>query len=55
MNETTKKQLAQVHSEAKQHYNVIHKFGRFPHRNQLLNRKSKLEETAFLLQRKSFT
>ncbi|WP_363269439.1 DUF924 family protein [Okeania sp. SIO2B3] len=55
LNETTKKQLAQVHSEAKQHYNVIQKFGRFPHRNQVLNLKSKLEKKQFILQRKSFT
>ncbi|NES05564.1 MAG: DUF924 domain-containing protein [Okeania sp. SIO2F4] len=50
MSETTKKQLTQIHSEAKQHYDVIQKFGRFPHRNQVLNRKSTVEEKQFLQQ-----
>ncbi len=30
------------------HFNIIRKFGRFPHRNKILNRKSTEEELAFL-------
>lgn len=35
---------------AKQHAEVIQKFGRFPHRNHILNRKNTSEETEFLKQ-----
>ena len=35
------------HSALK-HFNIIRKFGRFPHRNKILNRKSTDEELAFL-------
>lgn len=33
---------------AKQHRELIERFGRFPHRNKILGRKSTAEETAFL-------
>jgi uncharacterized protein (DUF924 family) len=33
---------------AQRHYDVIKRFGRFPHRNQILGRASSLEETLFL-------
>ena len=33
---------------ALKHFNTIRKFGRFPHRNKILNRKSTEEELAFL-------
>ena len=33
---------------ALKHFNIIRKFGRFPHRNKILNRKSTDEELAFL-------
>ncbi len=33
---------------AKEHYQVIERFGRFPHRNSILNRSSTIEEQLFL-------
>ena len=33
---------------AEDHYNIIHRFGRFPHRNAILGRKSTPDEQAFL-------
>ncbi len=38
---------------ARRHYVIIARFGRFPHRNQILGRKSTPEETAFLRQPRS--
>ena len=38
---------------ALKHFNIIRKFGRFPHRNKILNRKSTEEELAFLTTRGS--
>ena len=35
---------------AKLHYNIINKFGRFPHRNKILGRTSTQEELEFLAQ-----
>jgi uncharacterized protein (DUF924 family) len=35
---------------ARRHYEVIRRFGRFPHRNAILGRVSTAEETAFLQQ-----
>jgi uncharacterized protein (DUF924 family) len=35
---------------ARRHYDVIRRFGRFPHRNAILGRASTAEETAFLQQ-----
>jgi len=35
---------------ARRHYEIIKRFGRFPHRNVLLNRSSSQEEAAFLSQ-----
>ena len=46
----TRQQLAQVHSEAQQHYDVVRAFGRFPHRNRVLGRESTPEEKQFLQQ-----
>ena len=46
----TRQQLAQVHTEAQQHYDVVRTFGRFPHRNPVLSRKSTPEEKQFLQQ-----
>ena len=34
---------------ALKHFNIIRKFGRFPHRNKILNRESTEEELAFLI------
>jgi uncharacterized protein (DUF924 family) len=33
---------------AKKHAAIVERFGRFPHRNQILGRQSTAEETAFL-------
>ena len=38
-----------ITSAAKKHLEVIKRFGRFPHRNQILERKSTQEEEAFLM------
>jgi uncharacterized protein (DUF924 family) len=38
---------------AHQHYDQIKRFGRFPHRNEILGRSSSPEELAFLLQTKT--
>ena len=38
-----------ITSAAKKHLEVIQRFGRFPHRNQILGRKSTPEEEAFLM------
>ena len=35
------------------HRNIIHRFGRFPHRNKILNRVSTNEEIEFLKQKGS--
>jgi uncharacterized protein (DUF924 family) len=35
---------------AKIHHDIIKRFGRFPHRNEILNRRSTPEEVAFLEQ-----
>lgn len=35
---------------AERHQRVIARFGRFPHRNQILGRSSSVEESAFLLE-----
>ena len=35
---------------AMKHYEIIHRFGRFPHRNQILKRESTEEENEFLKQ-----
>lgn len=39
---------------ARRHFEIIERFGRFPHRNQALGRTSALEENAFLDQPGSF-
>jgi uncharacterized protein (DUF924 family) len=41
---------AQAIAYAQQHYDIIAKFGRFPHRNAILGRESTLEELEFLKQ-----
>ncbi|NER95922.1 MAG: DUF924 domain-containing protein [Symploca sp. SIO1B1] len=38
-----------ITSQANKHLDVIRRFGRFPHRNQILGRKSTPEEEAFLM------
>ena len=38
---------------ARRHFNIIEKFGRYPHRNEILGRKSTPEETEFLKQKGS--
>ncbi len=38
----------------KQHKEIIDRFGRYPHRNQILNRKSTEEESLFLKQPGSY-
>jgi uncharacterized protein (DUF924 family) len=43
-------QLADVLDYALRHYQVIQQFGRFPHRNQILNRTTTPEEAEFLKQ-----
>jgi uncharacterized protein (DUF924 family) len=42
--------LAETPKWAKAHYDIVKRFGRFPHRNALLGRPSTDEETAFLKQ-----
>lgn len=38
---------------AQRHYDIIHRFGRFPHRNEILGRPSAPEEIEFLKQKNS--
>ncbi|WP_394778653.1 DUF924 family protein [Undibacterium sp.] len=38
---------------ARRHYVIIERFGRFPHRNRILDRRSTAEETAFLQEKGS--
>ena len=40
---------------AKHHRNIVLKFGRFPHRNKILNRKSTKEELEYLSSPQAFT
>lgn len=40
--------LAAFHRSARQHAEIIERFGRFPHRNQVLGRRSTAAEAAFL-------
>ena len=42
------KHLEQTLDYAKKHYDIIKKFGRFPHRNKILQRNSSQEEIDFL-------
>ena len=42
-----------VYKFAKSHRNIIHRFGRFPHRNKILSRVSSNEEIEFLKQKGS--
>lgn len=44
----TKKGLEKRYRYAKEHYQTIKKFGRFPYRNKVLNRKSTVEELNYL-------
>jgi uncharacterized protein (DUF924 family) len=41
-------EMPQVLDFARQHHDIIERFGRFPHRNRMLNRDSTPEETEFL-------
>jgi uncharacterized protein (DUF924 family) len=45
---------ADLLSHAQQHYEIIARFGRFPHRNAILNRPSTAAEREFLLTRPGF-
>ena len=40
---------------AKHHRDIILKFGRFPHRNEILNRKSSIQELEYLASPRAFT
>ena len=40
--------LQQTHDYAIKHYEIIKKFGRFPHRNECLGRESTPEEVEYL-------
>jgi uncharacterized protein (DUF924 family) len=40
---------------AKHHWELIRRFGRFPHRNKILNRESSADELAYLASDKAFT
>ncbi|MDO9073746.1 MAG: DUF924 family protein [Rubrivivax sp.] len=42
--------LADAQHWAQKHFDIVERFGRYPHRNALLGRSSTLEEAAFLLQ-----
>lgn len=42
------------HEFAKRHYDAIKQFGRFPHRNEILGRKSSPQEIEFLKTKKGF-
>ncbi len=42
--------LAGLHAWARQHHDIVARFGRFPHRNTALGRESTAEEQAFLAQ-----
>ena len=42
-----------TYNYAIRHHDIIERFGRFPHRNEVLNRPSSTEELAFLSQRDS--
>lgn len=43
-------QLADLSKWAQKHYDIISRFGRFPHRNAILGRESTAEEVSFLSQ-----
>lgn len=43
-----RKRVAGLRDYARRHHEIIQRFGRFPHRNQLLGRQSTDEETEFL-------
>jgi len=40
--------LEKAHDFALQHYEIIKRFGRFPHRNQVLEREFTPEETEYM-------
>lgn len=46
--------LSQFHDSAREHADIIERFGRFPHRNQVLGRRSSASEKAFLEAATSF-
>lgn len=48
VHESIKPSFQEFHKYAKMHLDVIKEFGRFPHRNAILNRESTPEEEAFL-------
>ena len=48
--EDVKKTFAGFYDYAERHYDIIARFGRFPHRNKILGRTSTVEEVEFLSQ-----
>ena len=52
--EQNKKKVEGFLKYAKQHHDIIQKFGRFPHRNEVLGRKSTEEELKYLKSGKRF-
>jgi len=52
--EQSKKKIESFLKYAKQHRDIIEKFGRFPHRNEVLGRKSTKEESEYLKSGKRF-
>ena len=50
VHESIKPSFQEFHKYAKMHLDVIKEFGRFPHRNAILDRESTPEEAAFLKQ-----
>jgi uncharacterized protein (DUF924 family) len=48
--EPLQKYIANCHDFAKKHAEIVERFGRFPHRNEILGRTSTPEETEFLKQ-----
>lgn len=46
--EKAKPMANQLYGYAKEHYDIIQKFNRFPHRNKILHRKSTDNEVEFL-------
>ena len=52
--EQSLKFLSIIKGYAEKHYNIIEKFGRFPHRNQVLQRESTEEEIEYLKSAQTF-
>lgn len=46
--------MENFHKIANDHYDIIKRFGRFPHRNEVLARESTVEEVEYLLTAQRF-